>query len=439
MEEFLKSLTEQIRCVKAREGVARELSDHILDQVQAYEKSGIEHDKAVEMAVREMGDPIEIGVSLDRIHRPQIDWKMILLTFVLSIVGLLVMQLVYGSDRPSVFGRQLIYTIAGFAVIAVINFIDYSIIGRFGYVIYVVMTIALWIGCMILPEINGRVPAMSMLTYLYLPVFAGILYHFRKGGYRDVIKSIVIIFATSVFSVMFSSNLLAGLNMYLICIIMTIMAINKGMFRVNKKLMTVMTAGIAVLPLIAAVLQICLSGFGYRVERLRGFFYSYRYESGAGYIYVRIRNMLKGAKLFGHGTGENISNTLTSNNGLIPLQLIYSYGLIVGVVLLMLFILFIMRAMKIVRCQKNQLGFLVSASCFLVLSANCFEGIMVNLGLCPITTVSIPFLTYGGSAVLVYAVFIGLLMSVHRYEKVITADTYEYHRKWRISVRLEKR
>ena len=149
--------------------------------------------------------------------------------------------------------------------------------------------------------------------------------------------------------------------------------------------------------------------------------------------------MLQGAKLIGPGTGADFSNELTLNSGLIPLQLIYSYGLIAGAVLLALFVLFVMRAMKIVRCQKNQLGILVSASCFLVITVNCLEGILMNMGLCPVTTVSIPFLTYGGSAALVYAVLIGLLMSVHRYEKVITADTSEYQPKWRIQVRLEKR
>ena len=41
MEEFIRILTDQIRCAKARDGVARELSSHILDQAQAYEQSGM--------------------------------------------------------------------------------------------------------------------------------------------------------------------------------------------------------------------------------------------------------------------------------------------------------------------------------------------------------------------------------------------------------------
>lgn len=439
MEEFLKSLTEQIRCVKAREGVAHELSDHILDQAQAYEKSGIEHEKAVEMAVREMGDPVEIGVSLDRIHRPQIDWKMILLTFALSIAGLFVIQLMYGPERPSVFGKQLIYTIAGFAVIAGVNFVDYSIIGRFGYAIYAVLTIAFWIGRMLLPTMNGRVPAMSMLVYLYLPAFAGVLYRLRRRGYGAVMKSIIVIMATTLFVLVLSDSITVVLNIFLICMLMLIIAINKNMFCVNKKYMKIMTAGIALFPFPAAVLYFSICGAAYQKERMHAFFNPYRYETSYGYIYARIRDMLQGAKLIGPGTGADFSNELTLNSGLIPLQLIYSYGLIAGAVLLALFVLFVMRAMKIVRCQKNQLGILVSASCFLVITVNCLEGILMNMGLCPVTTVSIPFLTYGGSAALVYAVLIGLLMSVHRYEKVITADTSEYQPKWRIQVRLEKR
>ena len=82
-------------------------------------------------------------------------------------------------------------------------------------------------------------------------------------------------------------------------------------------------------------------------------------------------------------------------NGLIPLQLMYSYGMIVGIILLVLFIIFIMHSMKIVQCQKNMLGFMVSISCFLTLTVNCCEGALINLGLCPVTAIPIPFLTYG--------------------------------------------
>lgn len=138
MNEFIRRLTEQMRCVKAREGVAREVSDHILDQAAAYEETGMEHDKAVEMAVHEMGDPVEIGVSLDRIHRPQMNWKLILVTFVLTMAGLFVMYSIYGMS--TIVSRQCVFAAAGMAVILAVNFIDYSVIGRFGSLAYILLT-----------------------------------------------------------------------------------------------------------------------------------------------------------------------------------------------------------------------------------------------------------------------------------------------------------
>ena len=48
-------MTGQIRCKKARELVSDEIRAHIEDQVFAYEEEGIEKERAVEKAVKDMG------------------------------------------------------------------------------------------------------------------------------------------------------------------------------------------------------------------------------------------------------------------------------------------------------------------------------------------------------------------------------------------------
>ena len=70
MDEYLRTVTEQVRCSKMHDSIAEELKDHILDQAEAFEEEGTDHEKALELAVKEMGDPVETGVALDRIHRP---------------------------------------------------------------------------------------------------------------------------------------------------------------------------------------------------------------------------------------------------------------------------------------------------------------------------------------------------------------------------------
>lgn len=92
-EEYLTILTEQIRCRMAREDVRKELLCHIEDQKAAFLSEGMEAAEAEEAAVREMGDPVETGNELDRIHRPKMAWGMIALIAVLSIVGYLAQYL----------------------------------------------------------------------------------------------------------------------------------------------------------------------------------------------------------------------------------------------------------------------------------------------------------------------------------------------------------
>lgn len=88
-EEYLTILTDQIWCRMAREDVRKELLCHIEDQKAAFLSEGMEQAEAEEAAVREMGDPVETGNELDRIHRPKMAWGMIALIAVLSIVGYL--------------------------------------------------------------------------------------------------------------------------------------------------------------------------------------------------------------------------------------------------------------------------------------------------------------------------------------------------------------
>ena len=89
MHEYLDALSGQIRSGRARQAVREELEAHILDQAQAYADSGMEEQEALEQAVRQMGDPVEVGIDMDRIHRPRNGWKYLGIIAALSAAGLL--------------------------------------------------------------------------------------------------------------------------------------------------------------------------------------------------------------------------------------------------------------------------------------------------------------------------------------------------------------
>ena len=88
MYNYLNIVSEQMRCKRARPAVLKELKDHIEDQKDDYMTAGMTAQEAEEEAVRQMGDPVEVGVSLDRLHRPKMEWKLLSYIFLLSILGM---------------------------------------------------------------------------------------------------------------------------------------------------------------------------------------------------------------------------------------------------------------------------------------------------------------------------------------------------------------
>lgn len=457
MEEFIRNITDQIRCVRARESVAREISDHIKDQAETYEKAGTEHEEAVRMALREMGDPVQIGVELDRIHRPQMDIRMIMMVFVFSLGGLALQYFGGGYTRvpginaapvfAGLFGRQCLVLLLAFAVMVGMYFLDYSFIGRYGIVIYAVMTVLFFAGRIVFTEVNGRIPVMFMLTYLYIPAYAGVLYQQRGRGYAAVIQSIVLQFITVVLVNTFT-NLLSGASViYLIQTVMLLLAIRRDWFAVNKK--TAMAAavfGAVILPLLLLTAYMAVNpGFQtFRFARLHAWLRPEEESAGMGYVYLWMREELSHARMIGSSgstlcTADNLVDPMFSTGPFILLQIMCNCGILVGVFAVLAIAALIVHMFRIVGQQKNQLGYILSAACFMMFLINCVEGVLINCGLFPSMEVQFPFLSCGTGAMVTYAVFIGLFLSIYRNEKIVTDSVVTGRPYWRLNVKLEKR
>ena len=120
------------------------------------------------------------------------------------------------------------------------------------------------------------------------------------------------------------------------------------------------------------------------------------------------------------------------------LQLICTYGILAGLALVIAIAAVIIRALQIVKRQKSQLGFMISVACLMVFLVNCLEGVLINTGYCPVSSMQLPFVSFGACTGVTYAVLIGLLLSVHRNEKIITDET-ACRPAWRLSIKWEKR
>ena len=452
MEEYIRNITEQIRCVRARESVAKELSDHILDQAEAYEEQGEGHDEAVRRAVCEMGDPVEVGVELDRIHRPQMDVKLIVMVLVFSIAGLCIQYMIGGYSNSMVndsrvflsqFGSQIVVLLMSFGVMSGIYFLDYSFMGRYAERIYWVMTVLFLMIKINGREVNGRIPLLLMLVYLYLPVYAGILYQLRGRGCGAVMRGMGIVFLTAVITYYCSSTLHAALAVYGMQIVLLILAVYKGWFAVNKRdTVIVIVTVLVILPLTFGLFSLLNDpSQQFKLHRIDAWLHPEKSPYEAGYTYLWIRDMLAQAKLIG-SSGSFPYDGIVWTPGLDPfimLEIICTFGILAGTLVMLAFAMVIIHAFRVVRRQKNQLGFMVAAACFMVLLDNCVEGILINTGYYPVTSLQMPFLSSGVGATITYAVLIGLLLSIYRNEKIITDYVVTSRPIWRLRVKFEKR
>lgn len=92
-----------------------------------------------------------------------------------------------------------------------------------------------------------------------------------------------------------------------------------------------------------------------------------------------------------------------------------SYGILAAALIMGLILFLFMRFMRISLGQRNQLGMLMGTGCCAVFLIETLIYIAVNLGIIYIDSCC-PFLTPGGTGMVMTYIMLGLLLSIYRYQ-----------------------
>ena len=182
--------------------IEEEMRNHILDQAEANRSQGMGEKEALEEAVRDMGDPVEAGVALDRIHRPQMAWGMLALIGAISFLSIFAQWMVGKADASLGQGYGIKHAagvIAGYLVMLGVYRIDYSYIGKYakriGAVFCALLFLVVFGGLGM--EINGVRAWISLggwnvsavfLMYLFIPIYGALVYQYRGTGWKGLGK-----------------------------------------------------------------------------------------------------------------------------------------------------------------------------------------------------------------------------------------------------------
>ena len=89
------------------------------------------------------------------------------------------------------------------------------------------------------------------------------------------------------------------------------------------------------------------------------------------------------------------------------------FGFMGAAIVLSLLALLIWRCLRILTMSKNLYGTLIAGGVTAMLMHQIFVNVGMTIGIMPITGVTLPFMSYGGSSVIVTFMAIGLLQSIH--------------------------
>ncbi|MBS4192413.1 hypothetical protein KHA94_19850 [Bacillus sp. FJAT-49705] len=86
-QSYITEVLKQIKSKEAKKYVEAELRHHIQETKRTFIKSGLTEEEADEKATVQMGNPTKLGMELNQLHRPRIDWMMLTLLVVTFGMG----------------------------------------------------------------------------------------------------------------------------------------------------------------------------------------------------------------------------------------------------------------------------------------------------------------------------------------------------------------
>lgn len=428
MNEYLNTLLEQIRCRKARPYIRQELQDHIEDQIEENIHAGMDYESAEKEAVKDMGDPVETGISLDRIHKPQIAWKLLFMIALLSIAGIMTHEMItrhINVTEASISGKYVIHVMVGIVVMMGLYFVDYTVLARVSKVIAIILMVLCLLTLLFGVSVNGMTYWLAIgkwpisiqaLMLFYVPIYGGVMYKYHGSGYSGLIKSVVWMVIPVLLVLEMPATMSAGMMLISMLVMLTI-AIQKDWFVVNKK-KTI--AGLWGIFMILPVISFLGMYFGnilasYQKERIHAFVSN---SGDANSLTMTIRSFLESNQFIG-SNGEDISQTLPSFNGdYILTYLSSTYGMIAAILVCCVLAVMILFIFSAAVKQKNQLGMLMGCGCGMIFLVSFLINVLENLGALPPTETFFPFLSAGGSYIVVSYGLIGIVLSIYRYKNV---------------------
>ncbi|MGM0437163.1 MAG: rod shape-determining protein RodA [Bacillota bacterium] len=360
-----------------------------------------------------------------------------ILVLLLSIIGLIMIssavEINKNPENWNFIQKQLIALIVGLIAIIIIQFYDYSLLKEYSDLIYIFTVGILVLLLIIGSEKSGGRSWISIGSINFQPsevakLIVIIMLANVMSEMKDELKSFIGILKSGFYAfipfvlIILQNDLGTALVILFIYIVMLYVAGG------NQKIMLFIFGGsflIIVLLLTSHFLFETPLPFikEYQLNRLIVFINPDIDPQGAGYNILQSKIALGSGKFFGKGLFAGTQNQLNflpeKHTDFIFSVIGEEFGFLGISVVLSLYLLLFWNMVKIAVNARDDFGKLVITGILALLFFHVFQNAGMTMGVMPITGIPLPFISYGGSAMLSNMIAIGIVININIRKKKI--------------------
>ena len=450
IKDFLEKVCNEIKYKPIREEISKELENHIEESKEAYIHKGESEEIAINKAIADMGDAEVIGKTLNKIHKPKLDYKLIillliLLCFTFLVVGIKTTSHVFSEGEGPFFVKTIVYLIIGFILGLAIYFMDYTKIAKYSNYIYIISSILIIYtvisshhlinGIPYLNIGNIYIPINRVVMPLFLISFIGFIQNVGKHKVEfrvldletiQIDKSLIKIIILSVFSLLLLASIPSLTSAFILGIAYMIIATVKIIKDSHKKV----TNLLKLYGVIFALGIICIisltAGAPYLLERIITTFQPETDPEGAGWLGINRKMIIESAGMFGEA--EDMSNAIElfdEGTEFAFISILAHYGWIVAILLIVTIILIsvklIINSIKVKDAYGKML--IIGISCLFIFQS--VFNVLMNLNLWFEAGFELPFVSYGGTGLIMNMICLALVLSIYRRKDILISSGNE--------------
>ena len=362
-----------------------------------------------------------------RITRGKVDFSILLVISVLCAFGLVMIfsasyyyaQHYSGANNDSFYylKRQLVYLLIGYPIMLLVSLIDYRIIERLRSV-FMAISIVLLIAVLLWgQDLNGGKRWLNIAGISIRPSeLAKFGLMIFMCSYMSRHKNEMNTFRFGMLPMLLAIGFIAGLvmlqpNMSMAVIIGFIGVVLLYLGGCDLKQLVILgIIGIIGFFVLARSAQ-------YRMDRLTSFGNPELDPQGTGYQLLQSYYAIGSGGFFGKGLNNSYQKLLYMTYGesdFIFAILCEEFGFIGGLIVILMYAWIVFRGIVIAMRCRNRFGSLLAAGISIVFGFQVFVNIGVVTGLLPTTGQALPFISAGGTSLLVFLAAMGLLLSISR-------------------------